>query len=230
MPAAGNLVAAALRAALGTLPGEGIDGGEAEHALGVVNGLLAAWSADGLLPNARTLEPFALTAAQPTYTIGPGGQMNTARPDAVKLAFRRDPSGSDTPLELMTRERWAGIAAKTTPGLPEGVYYDPTSPLGTLHVWPVPDTPCTLFLDGLKPLPQFSGMAAVLTLPGEYAEPLKYLAAERLCVDYGMPVSRDLAKLVASSKAALRKHNARPRPARFDPALRGCRPTSMVTG
>ncbi len=208
MAAAGALVAQALRAALTLTPGEGIAGADAEHALSVMNGLLAAWGADAFSRPTATLEPLALSPNQASYTVGAGGQMNTPRPDAVQTAFFRD-GPLDRPLRLLTREEYLAVPVKSQGGDPDSLYYDPTFPLGTLTLWPVPTRALTLWLDSLKPLPQFTSVSTVLTLPGEYEEALKYLTAERLCVDYGLPVSPDLRALAVESKRRLTRKNAR---------------------
>src|SRR5215469_5372660 len=84
-----------------------------------------------------------------TYTIGAGGDIdtgpNTMRPDKLENGnFLRQtqlaaPNQVDYPLELLqSMEDYNRISLKSLVSFPGKIFYDPTHPLGTIYVWPVP--------------------------------------------------------------------------------------------
>lgn len=57
--------------------------------------------------------------------------------DVMQAFLRRD--GSDTPIELMSRQEWADIPNKDTTGRPDRVFIDKQRDAITIHFWPVPE-------------------------------------------------------------------------------------------
>ncbi|QEL19339.1 hypothetical protein [Limnoglobus roseus] len=224
------IVTGALRSATTIMPGEGIDGGEAESALAVLNAMLAAWSADGLTPAFHTLEGFPLVVNQANYTVGTGGNFNTVRPDEVCAVFRRDANGYDTPLNPWTREQWLADGLKSNQGTPTFWYYDPQYPLGVLRLDNAPTLAETIYLDTLKPINQFATLSSTMLMPGEYEEAMKYKLVERLAPEYGFPISQDLRVLITESFKRIKRKNSKPVRATFDPALRGSVPFNINNG
>jgi hypothetical protein len=103
-----------------------------------------------------------------TYTIGPGQDFDTARPDKLHAAWvtigpgvfttddgaelaeelpfplgaqptTRTPQMVDVSLSIIEAyEDWATIAIKDLKSIPAAVFYDSAWPIGTLRFWPVP--------------------------------------------------------------------------------------------
>jgi hypothetical protein len=102
------------------------------------------------------------------YTIGPGQNIDVARPDKVHAAWVRLAPfvynvPSDTPLPealpfrlganpatathnpvdiplaiIESKEDWSGIAIKDLKSIPAAVFYDSSFPVGRVYFWPVP--------------------------------------------------------------------------------------------
>lgn len=221
MTTATDIGSGALRLISSLAPGEGIPGLESDTVLSALNMLLASFSAQNLMAPYRTLESFTLTAGQASYTIGQSGSPNfsTVRPDSITNVFRRDSSGQDTPLWAWTKEQYNAAPNKSVAGSPDWYYYDAQYPNGILYLYAPPDKAETLFVESLKPVAQFSSLAADMALPGEYALALTHLLAEQLAPQYGMPISPDLRKLITDAKAMIRRKNVKPFVAAVDPAL-----------
>ena len=91
----------------------------------------------------RSVHPMA--AAQSVYTIGPGGQIDLARPEwidhAGSILDRADATPYEYPVSILTDAVWASISQKKlSSSYVTGVWYDYafTDGRGNLHVYPVP--------------------------------------------------------------------------------------------
>lgn len=216
MITANTLISGALRVVTTVSPGEPIPGEEASNALDVLNAMLAGWSAESLMIPFRTLESFPFVIGKNSYTIGPTGDLVTVRPDSITGLYRRDSNNQDFPLTSGTQQQYNAIGTKGLGGSPDSYFYDPQFPNGVLYIYPAPSVVQTLFVESLKPINQFSTLQAALSLPGEYQEAIKYLLAERLAPEYGMPISADVRKLIEDSRRRLMRKNSRPRVAALD--------------
>lgn len=172
------------------------------------------------------------TGAQ-SYTIGPGGSFNADfnadfstsatggilanRPDKIESAFARQlnaPGGIpvDFPLELLQSfEDYNRIALKGLTSFPGAVFYDPSWPLGTLYLYPIPQA--SIYAIGItikEQLPvSFPSLAAKLVLPFEYYNLILYSLAWRLRSRYQIPTFQGdpLPGLVKDAEAAVRGAN-----------------------
>ena len=198
MPNATDIISGALYAISSVTPGEqAINGTELGYAFGVLNNVLASWSAENLQAPYRTVESFPLTIGQASYTIGTSGSpnFNTVRPDYVTYVFRRDSNNLDYQLIDYTKEQYDAVFQKQLQGLPQWYYYDAQYPNGVLYLYPTDvQAADTLFIG----VPQAYCFNSLLfhyfhygKFPGEYFEDLKYSLAERLAPEYGMTISQD---------------------------------------
>lgn len=128
-------------------PGETPNADELYDGCDRFNTLLAAWQL--IEQHVFVIQNFsnALSSGTGTYTMGTGGDFNTARPVKIESAgiIR---GGVRTPIEIWDSKKWASIRDKAASAKsPEGVYNDNAYPLANINVWPVPnDTSSTLDL------------------------------------------------------------------------------------
>ena len=231
MTTANQLLSATLQLISSLSPGESIPGQESDEALTALNRMLAAWSAEGLMPPCRTLESFPLAAGVGSRTIGASGQLVTTRPDVILDAYLRDSSGQDEPVDhTMTEGEYNAIRSKSQTGKPARLFFDPQFPNATLYFDCVTDQAYTLFLSTLKPVNQFPTVQTAMTLPGEYEETIIYLLAERLAIPYGFAIPPDLRKLIEDARRRIKRKNVRPKVATFDPAVVGAQPFNAFAG
>jgi hypothetical protein len=225
-----DIVYGALRVITSISPGEAIPGGEADNALSVLNGMLAAWSAESLMPPFRTLENFPLVNGQASYTIGSGADFDTVRPDAITYAYRRNSGNLDFPLTPLTQDEYNAERLKTLAGLPQWYHYDCQYPNGVIYVYPVESQADTLYIESLKPFNRFANLQVSMALPGEYFECMKYQLARRLAPEYGFPITPDMLALMDDAYSRIKKKNTKRKVARFDAALMRPRPFNIVSG
>jgi hypothetical protein len=170
-----------------------------------------------------------IASGQPSYTIGPTPAPPSPPPDLnynirpgdISAAYIRQLIGTSGPSSLPvdfplsridSREEWSKIALKNLRSWPGRYFYDPTFPLGTFYIWPVPiqtffELYVTIEQDirvDLDPTTEIENY-----LPAETEEALVYNLAARLRVNYQLPPSQDLNAMARATLGTLRSANFR---------------------
>jgi len=208
-----DLITRALRL-LGVLgEGERISSGQASDALLTFQTWIDALRAESLSLATLTRSTHSL-AAQSSYTVGPGGDLNIVYPaylDRVALIDAAVTPTSERPLGMFTDASWANLPQKAlTATEPHSVYYSPGFPLGTLHVYPVPTAAIQLALYAPgSPLTSVASLDTVISVPPGWARMLVSNLAVELAEEYGKPVSPTLLERASESKAAVKRSNTR---------------------
>lgn len=186
---------------------------DTNNAFALLNMMLSQWSRKRWLVYHLIDVSFTTTGAQ-SYTVGPGGNFDTPRPDRIEAAFLRQllPSMAnqiDYPLTvLQSREDYNQIALKTMGTWPSLVFYDSAYPVGYLYVWPVPAaSQFAVHLSLKQTLDQFTSLAQDIILPPEYVPALFYNLAGRLRPAYGMGPDPTITALAKDALNVLRGAN-----------------------
>ena len=172
-----------------------------------LNQMLALWQTDNLFVYGIAENSFSPDGAV-SYTVGTGGDLDMARPNALTSAFwRRD--GLDYPIRLIgTFEEYETLCQKTQAGEPCLAFYQTTYPLGTLYVYPQPSTG-TIHVTSRIQFPTLATTASAITLPPEYVMPIRLSLAEYICMMNGAEVKPTLGRLAMNARRALRRVNVR---------------------
>jgi hypothetical protein len=204
-----DLIKGSLRLIGSIAAGETPSASELSDALNSLNEMIASWSNDGYLIFSRHVEEFGLTGGQQVYTIGSGGDFNTARPvRIIQVGTKEGPGLTEIPISQFNVQEWSNIGLKSTQStLPQGIYYNPSYPLGEISVWPVPSGSARLVLYTAKPLAQIATADDVLTMPPGYLRALRYNLAVELADEYGKAVTQRIELIAAESKAVLMRMN-----------------------
>lgn len=132
------------------------------------------------------------------YTIGPGQDFDTARPDKIHAAWCRlqpftGPNAVDLQLAIIeAKEDWASIAIKDLKSIPAAVFYDSSWPIGRVYFWPVPSGGhYEMHLVVKASLPVYTTLTDPLNLPPEYLEAVLWSLCVRLQMAYGLPARSD---------------------------------------
>jgi hypothetical protein len=156
------------------------------------------------------------------YTIGPGGQFQIGtRPDKLENGcfFRQlvqsSPNQVDYPLELLESfEDYNTITLKKLTTFPGYIFLDPSYPLGSLYVWPVPQAGIysinVLVKATLIDIITANALTTVLdaTLPNEYFKAIYESLAEILRSAYRLPPDPALTGRAKESREVLRDASA----------------------
>lgn len=165
-----------------------------------------------------------VVSAQPTYSVGPGGDLDTGsarRPTDIEAAYIRQLIGSAGPSSLPvdfllrridSREEWSRIALKNLQSWPGRYFYDPVVPQGVFYVWPIPIQ--TFFELHVAAKPDISqwvqpGTDTDTILPAEADEALIYGLASTLRANYQLPPSPGIELKATTTLRTLRSTNFR---------------------
>lgn len=160
-----------------------------------------------------------------SYTVGPSGNFNIARPAKLESAFFRQnastPNPVDYPLEILrSQEDYNRISLKNLNAFPRYAFYDMAFPLGNLFVWPVPNNQYTIFITTMLQLQQFVTVNDTINLPPEYFAALMWNLVPELYAFYGVPSNPDVIKKAAATLSIIEEANAAIPQLAFPPAIR----------
>lgn len=189
-------------------PIEPLTANESAHGLRKLNEMLESWSTESLAVYQILQENFPTVAGTASYTIGSGATWNTTRPLRIESAFIRH-SGIDYPLDVVLREVYDAISAKTTQGRPELLYYEPSVANGVVYPYGVPDAVYTVFLNSYKQLQSFAALTTTVVLPTGYILAIKSNLSLHLAPGYNKTPSDELKNIARDSLAAIKRLNAR---------------------
>lgn len=178
----------------------------AQYAQGLLslNSMIAAWSRERMTLYGLFDESFTLTPGKGEYTVGIGGELDTAWPFLIESAFIRDANGTDYPLQIVTQGQYDSLTIKTTESRPEYLLYNPKGyPTGTMTLFFVPDAAYALFWTAQKVITAYASIEDSVGIAPEYEEALEYSLTMRLAPKCGVDLSRELAMLAASSKSVI---------------------------
>jgi hypothetical protein len=197
---------------------------EIQDGLEALNQLLGTWQTEALMVYAMRQEVFTLPTGQAFYTIGAGGDINTARPVSVDSAYMRSSNTNDLEIYVCrSYQDYADIVSKgVNSTLITAVYLDATFPLGKLYVWPqLSDNTYSLVLWMRTVLAEYASINDDVSLPPGYERALRTNLAVELAPRYGREISAVLASLANESKAQLKRMNVDIPTLSFDRGLGG---------
>lgn len=191
--------------------GQKLDAAKLATCKRTLNHMLDSANAEGLMVTCRVRGEFTLTAADADIEIGPGGDIDIARPakfDGVALV----PSGQtvEIPLNYYSVDEWRAIATKDDSGQPCGVYDDGANPIRTLTFWPVPSAADLFVYYVWQQLAQISNVSSKFSLPPSFAEWLSFSLAVRIAPKFGKQANADVIEIANNAKAKIKSLNSRP--------------------
>lgn len=187
---------------------EVLSGDEASDGLKSLNALLSSWTNDSLLAYARIQENFPLISGQASYTIGSGGDFDTTRPTQILTAFTRIGT-VDYKIDIINDVQFDAINQKDiSTSIPNVMFYDGNSPLGTITIYPVP-TVGNLYIRSEKPLTEFATLDTVLELPPGWERALVYNLSIEDASQYGQPVTQPVYEIAMDALGKIKTAVAR---------------------
>jgi hypothetical protein len=217
-----DLIRGSLRSLGVIASGENPGSDEIQDGLAALNEMLDAWSTERLIIPSRTTEKFNLVSGQQLYTMGTGGNFNTARPMSIEAASIeiQGSEPEELPVCLLTEDQWARKALKTTESTyPTDIFIEDSFPLLKIHVYPVPTAVHKLVLYSAKPLENFESVNADVILPKGYAAAIRYNLALWLESEYGTQLSERDASKASQLKKSIKRQNQKTPLLRVDESL-----------
>jgi len=191
--------------------GESPSADEVVDALAALNSMLGVWANDHLMIYASTQDAITLSPGVGSYTVGPTGDVSSARPASIDTASNLVWNGVSYSLIVATLDEYQAIKMKTLQStLPSVIWMNPTFPNATITLYPVPSLPMTLNLITWKPLSSFASAADSVNLPPGYEECIVSNLACALAPENEVPVPPQVAKMATMSKKAIKRTNWQP--------------------
>jgi hypothetical protein len=181
----------------------------------LMNGMLAQWSRRRWLIW-HLLDLSVATTSQQSYSIGPGGDFNSLRPDRLEYAyFRQSVANANGPVDfpltiLQSMEDYAAIALKQLTTWPNAIFYDAALPLGLVYPVPVPNVANSeLHILVKDTVNQFATRSTPFALPEEYYEAIWSNLALRVAATFpGANINPFTVGIAKASLATIRGANA----------------------
>ncbi len=188
-----TLISGALRIVGAIAQGETPTADQITEAAEALNYLVKALQADGMPLWAIKEYSIPLSASTASYRIGLTQTVNTAKPLKIISAYRQDTTNDiDVPMVKLTRDEYNLLGNKTSEGEPIQFYYDPQRTYGDLYLFPVPNSTAaansTVRIVYQRPFEDFDASTDEPDFPQEWFDALKFLLADRLAPEYGIPI------------------------------------------
>lgn len=174
------------------------------NALKCLNFIVTSWQALGLQVHSIKNASLTLVAGQSSYTVGPGGNLNIARPLMVTQAWLHNTAADTDPIKMQIygREEYNELTDKESESTPIGVWYNPeydlpaansgASAKGKLYVYPTADSTVasayTMTVVYQRPIQDFAADTDSLDFPQWWYNAIKWQLAADMSYDYGIPV------------------------------------------
>ena len=181
--------------------GENLSSEEANDAFEALNAMIDGFNNQSLMIHNLETVTATLSAGTGSYTIGPGGTIDTVRPQRIENAYCFEYlSDNDWPMEIINNEQYSRIwdkAIETT--YPCFLYYESSYPLGTIKVYPVPSAATVLNMQVWNQLTAFASTASTIALPPGYEDLIVYNLAVRIAPEYGVEPSPTVQSIARDS-------------------------------
>ena len=207
MTTVNNLIKRTLRKIGVYQVGEDVSADDFTDCLEELNAMLDTWSNNSLISPVKTRISKVLTPNTSSYTIGSGGAIETTRPSRIEHAFVRDSSGNDFSLNEIGLGQYNDIQLKTETGMPFDYYFENSSPLAKIYLFPVPDLAYTLYADAWYTFTNYVANDSI-TLPLGYEDAIVYNLAKRLAPDYGKNLDPNVYKFAEETLNRLKEVNS----------------------
>ena len=219
MAAALDLITDAMQEIGAIGAGETPDSNDAALGLSRLNQMIGSWSLQPATIPVTAREVFDLTANQGgpdnPYTIGPGGDFDTTRPNSIYAVAVLQNAGTSSEVEipraLFTVDAYVVNQVKQLTNLFfTDCYYIPSfaNGLGTIILWPIPtSTDYKLVLYLRKQLSTCTDLATDYDLPPGCQEAILYNLAIRLCKPFGRPVDPETSRMARQTLAIFKRGN-----------------------
>ena len=189
-----------------------------------LNDLIDGWATERLTIYSTTRTTWPLVAGQGTYTIGPNGDCNIARPVFVSDLNFIDTSQTpdlEMPLASLTTDAWSSIGQKDLTSIyPTNYYYNPTYPLASITFWMIPTSSS---LQGVIYVPTAVtelGLNDTIALPPGYRRFLRDSLAVEMAPEFDVQPADALLMSAMEAKANIKRANIQMLDLSVDPAVR----------
>jgi hypothetical protein len=198
-------------------PGATLPAAQTTQALAILNLMMSTWAAQ-LAPVTVAGIGIPLISGKAIYTWGPGGDIVAPVPmgqnslRSASLVLGTTTPSVEVPLAVLTDDMYFAIAIKGLSSTqPTAVYFQGSTPLARLTLWPVPNNAVnivTVYYDSkFGPFADLS--TTTYTFPDGYDEAIIYNLERRFAGPYGRDMPAEDAILARETFANIFRSNQR---------------------
>ena len=150
---------------------------------------------EGAILWSRSFIELTMAKGKRSYSIGPSGYADQARPLRIFNPVRREISSKeDIPMNIYSRSDYDNLTNKFVTGVPINIYYDRQITQGDVYVWPVPeDSKYKLILTAEAPLQDFDASGNDAYMPSYAYSYFLWELAASIAPEYGIPLEEKMA-------------------------------------
>lgn len=186
--------------------GDTMQSEDAQLALAMLNGIVDAWSNEPYSAYTVSEVTCNLNAGDYTKTIGPGQQIDVARPMRLEVGGFTRQANIDRSVDVWSYRDYNEITLKSVSATwPQGIYYDGGFPVGNIYMWPKVGIACTLHLMLQVRITQFDDLATDYSLPPGHKRTLGLCLAQELAPVYGRQLPPAIERQAANAKRLLKR-------------------------
>lgn len=175
-----------------------------------LNMMLDGWGANAANIYVNTKEELTLVASQGTYTLGPSGDLNSARPESIVTVYFQDSTNDqDIFVKPITEPEYDDLTDKTVEGRPFKWFLAPEYPQAKLYLYPVPDGADKLKITSRKPFTAVTASDS-FTLPPGYDKALKFNLAAEMAPEDGIAADPKIEAVARESLNDVKRKNTKP--------------------
>jgi hypothetical protein len=208
MATAGDIITLALKDAQIIDENETPSAALMADSLTTLNQLIGLWQSDSLFVYGTTEITFAPTGAL-SYTIGTGGDIAATRPLKINYAFHVL-DGINYPMLSIAEDlkQYQELNIQALSSNPDVIFYSETYPLGTLYIYPQPNSG-TMHLGVDIQLPAYTTHPDAISLHPRYEMPLRFNLAKIILSMFGKEVTPGINNLANNSLRMLKRSNVK---------------------
>lgn len=188
-----------------------------------LNAIFDAWCGQTAFCWSQIIQTFQMTLPYPSvgyYTLGPSGADFTGvRPSGsgfgnginnASIILENQSPQFPLGLYLMDSDQYAVVSPGLTGmNIPWGLYNDGSFPNTRLYLVGFPTQANYLQLFSNVQIAQVTNLAATFSMAPGYQLAVQKTLAEQLCVTFGKPISKDLAKQGREARGVIESNNAK---------------------
>lgn len=201
-----DLISSSLRKISILGAGENLTAEDATDGLNSLNQMLDSWSADGQVIYSRSVDTKNLSSGVLSYTMGPSGDINTARPVSITNATITQGTVLMNTLMIWGAETYSTLGFPSAQGIPTNLYVNNDVPLLGLKLYPVPIGGLTLTIYSMKKLSDF-GLNDVVELPPGYERAIIHNLAVEIAPEYERDASKTVRDIASESLSTIKRNN-----------------------
>lgn len=204
--------------------GQTVSASQLSRGIDRLNDIINLWSTQGLKLWLQQPVNVPLVAGQATYSLGPGGNVNMARPLSVLQGTYLTSSLVRQPLTVMSRDEYTRLSQTVGNNSAINSYFTNKEATVTLvSFWNTPDaTAATGFCELICRLsaPQVAVAADSSGFPPEWVIALRWALADEVCVGQPDAVQQRCAQRAGAYREALEGFDVEDAPTFFQPDSR----------